>query len=402
VWIGARVAMTSPGSETLEAFYEALRDDDADQLYDRAPCGYLSTAPDGTIIKVNQTFLDLSGYHRGQLVGRVRFAQLLSAGGRIYYETHYAPMLGMQGHAHEIAFDLVRADGSRLPVLVNAVLERDAQGRPLVIRTAVFDARLRREYERELLRAKQRAEESEARAKALAQTLQQTLIPPAPPIIPHLDVAAAYRPTGDGSEVGGDFYDVFQIGTNDWVVAVGDVCGKGVEAAIVTALARYTLRAAIVEHPEPSTALATLNEVLLHHDTNRFCTVVLLRLSHAEGEWAGTVSRAGHPCPLLRQSNGTLQNVGKPGALLGVVDSPHLYDVQFRLRPGDMLVLYTDGITEARRGKAFYGDERLAALVARSFPSAEALTSAILGEVLEFQTGRPRDDIVVVTIRVPV
>ncbi|MCA1837078.1 MAG: PAS domain-containing protein, partial [Actinobacteria bacterium] len=96
--------MTSPGSETLEAFYEALRDDDADQLYDRAPCGYLSTAPDGMIIKVNQTFLDLSGYHRGQLVGRVRFAQLLSAGGRIYYETHYAPMLGMQGHAHEIAF----------------------------------------------------------------------------------------------------------------------------------------------------------------------------------------------------------------------------------------------------------------------------------------------------------
>jgi sigma-B regulation protein RsbU (phosphoserine phosphatase) len=125
-------------------------------------------------------------------------------------------------------------------------------------------------------------------------------------------------------------------------------------------------------------------------------------LSHAEGEWAGTVSRAGHPCPLLRQPNGTLQNVGKPGALLGVVDSPHLYDVQFRLLPGDMLVLYTDGITEARRGKAFYGDERLAALVARSFPSAEALTSAILSEVLEFQTGRPRDDIVVVAIRVPV
>jgi sigma-B regulation protein RsbU (phosphoserine phosphatase) len=394
--------MTSRGSEAIEAFYEALLDDDAGQLYDRAPCGYLSTAPDGMIIKVNQTFLTLIGYDRGQLVGRVRFAQLLSVGGRIYYETHYAPMLSMQGQAHEIAFDLVCADGSRLPVLVNAVLERDSQSSPRVIRTAVFDARLRREYERELLRAKQRAEESEARATVLARTLQQTLIPPAPPAIPHLDVAAVYRPEGDGSEVGGDFYDVFQIGGNDWVVAIGDVCGKGVEAAVVTALARYTLRAAIVEHADPSRALATLNDVLLHHHTNRFCTVVLMRLKRAEGEWAGTVSCAGHPRPLLRQSNGTLSSVGKPGALLGIVNSPHLHDVQFRLRPGDTLVLYTDGITEARSGKAFYGDERLAALVVRSFPSAEALTSAILGEVLEFQTGRPRDDIVVVAIRVPV
>jgi len=202
--------------------------------------------------------------------------------------------------------------------------------------------------------------------------------------------------------VGRDFYDVFQIGTNDWVVAVGDVCGKGVEAAVVTALARYTLRAAIVEHAEPSRALATLNEVLLHHHTNRFCTAVLLRLRHAEGKWAGTVSCAGHPRPLLRQSDGTLRTVGKPGALLGVVDSPHLHDVQFRLLPGDMLVLYTDGITEARSGKVFYGDEKLAALVARSFDSADALTSAILCEVLEYQAGRPHDDIVVVAIRVPV
>jgi sigma-B regulation protein RsbU (phosphoserine phosphatase) len=393
--------MTVSGSEALEGFYEALLDDDAEQLYDRAPCGYLSTAPDGTIIKVNQTFLTLTGYDRGQLVGRVRFAQLLSTGGRIYYETHYAPMLSMQGHAHEIAFDLVQAEGSRLPVLVNAVLERDAQGAPRVIRTAVFDARLRREYERELLRAKQRAEQAQARATALARTLQQTLIPPAPPAIPHLDVAAAYRPAGDGSEVGGDFYDVFQIGTDDWVVAVGDVCGKGVEAAVVTALARYTLRGATVEHAEPSTALATLNDVLLHHDTHRFCTVVLVRLRRADGEWAGTVSCGGHPFPLLRPSTGTLRAIGEPGTLLGVIDSPHLSDVQVRLLPGETLVLYTDGIIEARSGKAFYGEERLAAAVARSFDSAQALTSTILNEVLEFQTSRPRDDIVIVTIHVP-
>jgi sigma-B regulation protein RsbU (phosphoserine phosphatase) len=393
--------MTASSSGALDAFYQALRDDDAEQLYDRAPCGYLSTAPDGTIIKVNQTFLTLTGYRRAQLVGRMRFAQLLSTGGRIYYETHYAPMLSMQSHAHEIAFDLLRADGSRLPVLVNAVLERDSHGAPTVIRTAIFDARLRREYERELLRAKQRAEESEARATALARTLQQTLIPPAPPAIPHLDLAAAYRPAGDGSEVGGDFYDVFQIDTGDWVVAVGDVCGKGVEAAVVTALARYTLRAATVEHPEPSVALATLNDVLLHHSTYRFCTVALLRLRHAEREWAATISCGGHPLPLLRQSNGTLHTAGRRGSLLGIVPVTRAYDVQLRLLPGDTLVLYTDGVTEARCGKAFYGEERLAATVARRFDSAQALTSAILTEVLDFQTGQPRDDIVIVAIRVP-
>lgn len=394
--------MTSSGSAALEAFYEALLDDDAGQLYDRAPCGYLSTAPDGTIIKVNQTFLTLTGYDRGQLIGRIRFAELLSAGGRIYHETHYAPMLSMHGQAHEIALDIIRADGSRLPVLVNSVLERDAHGAPMVIRTAVFDARQRREYERELLRAKQRAEESEARATTLARTLQQTLIPPTPPAIPNLDVAAAYRPAGDGSEVGGDFYDVFQIGTGDWVVAIGDVCGKGVHAAVVTALVRHTLRAATVQHAEPSKALRTLNDVLRQHDTDRFCTVALLRLRQANGEWTGAVSCAGHPLPLLRQSDGTLRAVGKPGALLGVVDAPHLHDVHISLPPGDTLLLYTDGVTEGRSGKNFYGEARLAAAAACSVDSAEALTSAVLSEVLEFQAGRPRDDIAIVAIRVPV
>jgi sigma-B regulation protein RsbU (phosphoserine phosphatase) len=393
--------MTSIGGDARDAFCEALLDDDAEQLYDRAPCGYLSTAPDGTILKANQTFLTLTGYDRGQLIAQVRFVQLLSAGGRIYHETHYVPMLSMQGEAHEIALDIVCADGSRLPVLVNSVLERDAHGAPSIVRTAVFDARLRREYERELLRAKQRAEESEARARALAHTLQQTLIPPTPPAIPNLDVAAAYRPAGDGSEVGGDFYDVFQIGAGDWVVAIGDVCGKGVNAAVVTALVRHTLRAATVQHADPSEALRTLNKVLRQHETDRFCTVALLRLRQADGEWIGTVSCAGHPLPLFRQSDGTLCPVGQSGALLGVIDEVPLHDVRIELLPGDTLLFYTDGITEARNGKELYGEERLAVAATQSYDSAEALTSAVLSEALQFQDGRPRDDIAVVAVRVP-
>ena len=210
-----------------DGFYAALLDDDAEELYERAPCGYLSTTPDGTIIKVNQTFLTWTGYQRSDLVGRRRFIDLLTGGGRIYHETHYAPMLQGQGTAREIALDIVGADRRRIPALVNAVLERDAAGVPVVIRVAVFDATERREYERELQRSKEQAEESDRHSRLLARTLQQSLIPPALPPIPGIDIAAAYRPAGSGDEVGGDFYDVFEVGDGDWVVVIGDVCGKG-------------------------------------------------------------------------------------------------------------------------------------------------------------------------------
>src|SRR6478672_5546942 len=123
-----RRAMSSEA--VTEAFYAALLDDDPEQLYDRAPCGYLTTTSGGMIVKANATFLDLTGFSREQLVGQRRFADLLNAGGRIYHETHFAPMLQMQGTVREVAFDLVRADGSRLPVLVNAVLETAPDGAP--------------------------------------------------------------------------------------------------------------------------------------------------------------------------------------------------------------------------------------------------------------------------------
>ena len=307
----------------LDAFYSALLDDDAEALYERAPCGYLSTAPDGTIVKVNDTFLTWTGCDRADLIGRRRFVDLLTAGGRIYHETHYAPMLQMQGTAREIALDVVCADGRRLPALVNSVLERDTHGAPLVVRAAIFDATERREYERELLRAKQRAEESEAHARLLARTLQQTLIPPAPPDIPGLDVAAAYRPAGAGDEVGGDFYDIFELGADDWMIAVGDVCGKGVEAAVVTSLVRSTIRDAAIRHRLPSEVLDIVNPVLLDHDSNKYCTVALVRLRRTERSWTATVTCAGHPPPLLIRTGQQTIPVGQPDLLLGVFELDH-------------------------------------------------------------------------------
>jgi PAS domain S-box-containing protein len=136
-----------------------LEQDSTEDLYENGPCGYLSTLPDGTIVRVNATFLDWTGYTREQLLGRRRFQEVLTLPGRIFHETHFAPLLRMQGHAREIAFDLLKADGSSLSVLVSAMQKRDATDTPLLNRVIVFDATDRRAYERELLRARDRSEQ---------------------------------------------------------------------------------------------------------------------------------------------------------------------------------------------------------------------------------------------------
>lgn len=385
--------------QALDAFYTALVADDPAALYDKAPCGYLSTTPDGMIVKVNQTFLTLTGYARDELVGKKRFADLLTTGGQIYHETHYAPMLQMQGRAREIALDIVNADGSPLPVLVNSVLETDRDGSPVVVRAAIFEASDRREYERELLRAKQRAEASEERATLLARTLQQTLIPPSPPDIPGLDIAAAYRPAGSGDEVGGDFYDIFEIAPGDWAVAIGDVCGKGVEAAVVTSLARHTIRAAAVHLYRPSEILRTLNAVMLQHDSSRFCTVTLVRLRQETDTWRATICCGGHSPPIFCCPGTRPVPAGVSGTLLGVVPDPDLHDHDVDLERAQTLLLYTDGVTEARRDNDFFGDERLIDVVSEERDSAEALVAVVLSAILEFQSGDPRDDVALVAIR---
>ncbi len=144
----------------------------AEELYENAPCGYLSTLPDGTIIRVNQTLLSWLGFGRQELVGR-RFQDILTVAGRMFYDTHFAPLLHMQGFVNEIAFDLSGAAGRQLPVLVNIVQKRDAVGQPLVHRITAFNATDRRQYERELLIARRKAEEAAAELKRLNETLEE-------------------------------------------------------------------------------------------------------------------------------------------------------------------------------------------------------------------------------------
>ncbi len=392
----------APDEGAVDGSDSLVPDENAEDLYEHAPCGYLSTMPDGTVVRVNETLLSWTGYRRDALVGRRRFIDLLTAGGRIYHETHYAPLLAMQGTVRGIALDMLCADGRRLPVLVNSIMVRTPAGDPHVIRTSVFDATDRREYERELLRARERAERSENHARVLAQTLQASLIPPSPPAIPGLDVGAAYRPAGAGDEVGGDFYDVFETRTGDWAVVVGDVRGKGAAAATVTALARYTIRASAMHTRRPSAVLADLNAALLRHPTDRFATVVYLRVRRDnQGRVKVTVASGGHPLP-VRITPDMIRPVGTPGSLLGVLDDAELHDTTLELRPGHALFCFTDGLTEGRQGNEFFGEQRLeeALAVHRGRPGPE-LTRAVVDEIVEFQDGMPRDDMAAVFVGVP-
>jgi PAS domain S-box-containing protein len=148
---------------------EGQLEESAEELYEDAPCGYISTRPDGLIIKVNQTFLAWTGYQREELLGRKRFYELLTMAGRIFHETHYAPLLQMQGFVREITLELVCADRRTLPILINSVQKKDAAGAPLYNRTTIFNATDRKLYERELLLARRKAEQvAQSKATLLA------------------------------------------------------------------------------------------------------------------------------------------------------------------------------------------------------------------------------------------
>ncbi|MFB9905361.1 SpoIIE family protein phosphatase [Allokutzneria oryzae] len=385
---------------------DLLPEESAEDLYENAPCGYLSTLPDGRIIKVNKTLLDLLGHDRETLVGRRRFADLLTVGGRLYHETHFAPLLMMQGEAGGIALELTTASGSRLPVLIRSVLRTGPDGKPLLIRTTVFDARDRHAYERELLRARQEAELEHERMRRLATTLQRTLLPPKLSPVPGMEVAAHYR-IASPDQVGGDFYDLFPLAGDRWGFFVGDVCGKGAGAAALTSLTRYTLRAAAVYDPEqPTAVLATLNTVLNQEYVRsdpRFCTVIFGLLVPDGDGYSATLASGGHPPALLLRANGSAEFLATPGGqLVGVLPDARFSSTTVRLAPGDALLLYTDGLTEGRIGttRHRYGEDALLAFAANAAPrSAPALIEAMTTLLSEFDDG-PDDDVAVLALSV--
>ncbi|WP_447009026.1 PP2C family protein-serine/threonine phosphatase [Saccharothrix sp. DSM 118769] len=392
-------------ADDAQAVFSSLLEDSAEDLYDNAPCGYLSTLLDGEIAKVNDTLLDWLGYRREELVGTRRFTDLLTAGGRLYHETHYAPMLRMHGEARELALDLVAADGRRLPALVTATVKTTDDGQPLLVRITAFDARERRAYERELLEAKRRAERERERLERLTGTLQRTLLPDALPEIDGLDVAAHYH-AASTDQVGGDFYDLFPLGGDRWGFFLGDVCGKGPEAAVLTSLTRYALRAAATVHDtDPVAVLTTLNTVLRQQrlpNAPRFCTV-LFGVLEPDGDGVGvTLAGGGHPPALLIRTTGEVEALHTPGGqLVGALEDPRFTTASARLGPGDVFVLYSDGLTEARRADGTMLEEEGLAEAVGEYAGlrAQAVVDSLV-DLLTDWSEAPSDDTAVLAIGV--
>ena len=241
---------------------------------------------------------------------------------------------------------------------------------------------------------------------ALALTLEESLLPPPLAGIPGLQVAARYAAAGTGAEVLADFCDVFPSAGGTWGLVVGDVCGKGSVAAKATALARHTLRTAARRQTRPSLLLAHLNQMLLDWPTGdpRFLTAIYAAVRPVHGGAAVRISSAGHPLALVRTAIGRVHEFGRPGTLLGVLARPELHDARRLLRPGDSLIMFSDGVTEARGRLTgdLYGDERLRSLAARLGDlTAAAMADAIWSATMTFSGERLSDDIVALVMKVP-
>jgi PAS domain S-box-containing protein len=317
------------------------------------------------------------------------------------------PRLQPQTEIERARGEHVREFGMRSALVV----PMSARGRTLGTLTLASDLSGRRFDEQDLELAEELARRcamavDNARLFAertyIARTLQQSLLPAELPDIPGIEAAARFRPTGEGNEVGGDFYDLFESGGLGWTVVMGDVCGKGPDAAAITALARYTLRAAAMRERLPSRSLGLLNEALLRQRTDRrFCTVAYAYLEPlADGARLGFAS-GGHPLPLLLRADGSVESVGEAGTLLGVVPDPRFEDRSLSMGPGDALVLYTDGVIEGRGPHNSLDEEGLAHLVAAcAGEGADAIAARIEDAAVAAQDGSPRDDIAVLVLRV--
>ena len=235
---------------------------------------------------------------------------------------------------------------------------------------------------------------------AIADALQAWLLPPTLPSAPELDIGARYVAAGRGNEVGGDFYDVFRLPDGGWGVAIGDVCGKGAEAAAITGLARDVVRLLLRRGSTPTEALRELNGAILElGERGRFCTAAAATL-HVDGPRLSVcLSVAGHPPPVLVRAD-SAQLVGAEGSLLGVMPEVELGDQALQLQPGESLVFYTDGVTERRSGSSMFGEEGLLGVLRAAGPaSADAQAALVERAVAGYGGEASRDDLALLVVR---
>ncbi len=237
----------------------------------------------------------------------------------------------------------------------------------------------------------------------IAHILERSLLPESLPEIPGVEIQARYSPAGEVNEVGGDFYDLFEYDPDRWMLAIGDVCGKGPRAAGVTALARHTLRAAALSGQSPAEMLHTLHRALrLQPAGADLCTVCLVMMAPGPDRARLTVALAGHQPPLLIGRDGDVTPLGEPGTLLGVIDPIEIVERTAELHPGQTLLLYTDGVPEAGRAGRQMGEQGLHALCAETVGlSVSELLERIEHAAKKRAAGRLRDDIALLALRLP-
>jgi serine phosphatase RsbU (regulator of sigma subunit) len=241
----------------------------------------------------------------------------------------------------------------------------------------------------------------------VAEELQEALRPPVLPVAPGIEFGAEFVPASRGADVGGDFYDVFAVRRNRWFVSIGDVCGKGAQAAVVTGIVRDVMRVLVGDDRPTARMLASLNRTLLANRSDRYATVATAMVTRLQNPDRPRVlevalTLAGHDRPVLVRADGTTRAVGESGTAVGLVEQFEVTEVVVTLSQGEALVFVTDGVTERRDGTRMYGTKRLRQLLSRTVGSpAQAIATAIREEVVGFAADPPRDDIAVLVLRNP-
>jgi serine phosphatase RsbU (regulator of sigma subunit)/PAS domain-containing protein len=241
----------------------------------------------------------------------------------------------------------------------------------------------------------------------IALTLQRSLLPRRMPRPPGVQVAAVYRAAGARNMVGGDFYDLWEItggSEGEFGFAIGDVCGKGAAAAALTALARHTVRTASIWLPghRPEGVLRALNDAVIKRaGSGQFCTVTYAYAKPFEDGFELVVASGGHPLPFVLRADGSVEQPGSPGTLLGILPDIRVHEAGIVLRPGDGIVLWTDGVSDRRGDGELFGEERLRALLeAAGDATPREIADAIEREVVAFSPTDPQDDIALLVVRI--
>jgi len=362
-----------------------------------AGVGVIGTASgrDQRILEANQTFLDLLGLPAIGPEG-LDYVALTPSELRPVDAAHVADMR-RTGRLEPFEKEFLHVDGSRVPVLIGGVtLSLD----PFEWMVFVVDLRAKRAVEVALARANEQLTDMLAEQRRIADVLQGSLLPATLPSIEGVELHAEHWAETDGLRVGGDFYDVFPISGNRWGLLIGDVCGKGVEAAAVTATARHTARAAALHLRGPDAVLRWVHEAVREHPLDTYCTVAFGALSiHGPGEAELEVCLGGHPPGFVCHDDQTVEPLGEPGTLLGLYP-PTLTSTTHRLRAGDLVMLYTDGVTDAPREEAMSEEEVGAWLCRHREQPVHEIASALRAELMSRRPTGLRDDVATIILKI--